>query len=209
MNVIGRIPALDDRFGLVLRGRLVVTLEPLQLEQRAARRHRALIVLGLEIGLTHFGAQTGNVIVGEPCLMQGVARRTAGEVSLGHLDLLIAMRNQWQAQLLPAPHRDQLPGQVLHVQPLGDDDDPACLLVVETAGDGAGVPAQRILPGNLGVRILGLDRIIDDDERSTPSGQRAAGGSREPISAAGRANFFGALFLRIEPGARKDPSVPG
>ena len=65
-------------------------------------------------------------------------------------------------------------GQVVDMKPLHDQDQDTPDLVVETAQQRAPVPLVVGLPRSVRQRVLRLDRVVDDDDVSTPSGQGAA-----------------------------------
>jgi hypothetical protein len=80
----------------------------------------------------------------------------------------------------PAPargRRDRPPGhargQAL-VQAVHDQHDRTAELVVEPAVEGAVVPFVRRLALGLRQRLLGLQRVVDDDQVGTPPGQHPA-----------------------------------
>jgi hypothetical protein len=85
-------------------------------------------------------------------------------------------RQTWPALL------DQDAGEVVDVQSLHGCNDQAVLWVVETAESRVAEPVAGCLESNLGVGIIGLDRIIDNQSIAAAAGQRAAHGGCETIS---------------------------
>jgi hypothetical protein len=93
------------------------------------------------------------------------------------------------------------------VQPVHDEDDGARQLVVEAAVEGMVVPLVRDLPLGLRQRLLGLQRIVDDDDVGAAPGQDAADRGGEPATLRRRVEFGHRGALRREAG-REDPAVP-
>jgi hypothetical protein len=93
--------------------------------------------------------------------------------------------------------------QALHHQHNGAMD-----LVIETGEEGVLVPLGTLVPSRLGLGILWLDRIIDDDDVAAPAGQGAAYGGREPISALGGADFGLGVLGFVDAASRKCPLRP-
>jgi hypothetical protein len=65
-------------------------------------------------------------------------------------------------------------GEVILVQPVHDQDDGAAELVVEAAVEGVVVPFVRRLALGLRQGLLGLQRVVDDDDVGTAPGQHPA-----------------------------------
>ena len=97
--------------------------------------------------------------------------------------------------------------QVVFVQALHDDDDGAAPLVVEPAVEGMAEPVVGGLPLRVGERLLGFQRIIDQDDVGAASGQHPAAGGGEPIALAGGHELLHRLAMGGKLG-RKDPPVP-
>jgi hypothetical protein len=68
------------------------------------------------------------------------------------------------------------------VQALHDDKDGTGFLVIEARHQGAAVPIDHAFAGHFRPRLLGLERVIDDDEVGPAPGERAA--DRGSIAAA-------------------------
>ncbi len=65
-------------------------------------------------------------------------------------------------------------GEVVFVQPVHDQHDRASRLVVEPAVERRIVPFVGALPVPIGQRLLGLQRVVDDDQIGAAPGQHAA-----------------------------------
>ena len=73
-------------------------------------------------------------------------------------------------------------GQVIHVDALHDDNDRPGALIVETRQQGVLEPfVGRIAPG-LGIGIVGLQRIVDNDQIAAAASKRAADRGRQSKS---------------------------
>jgi hypothetical protein len=81
------------------------------------------------------------------------------------------------------------------MESLHGDDDEAFLMVIEPAKSSVAKPVIRAHKGYLGVGIVGLDWIIDNQDVAATTGQSAADRCREPISSLCRLKFsFSGLF---------------
>jgi len=91
------------------------------------------------------------------------------------------------------------------VQAVHDQDDGPHLLVVEAAVERVVEPLVGGPPVRLGQRLLGFQRIVDDDDVGTAPGQHTADRRGEP-AALGRGLELGCgLPLRREPGREQLP----
>ena len=68
-----------------------------------------------------------------------------------------------EAENLPRLLREDMADEVVLVQPLHDNDDRAVPLVVEAAVKGVIVPCIGTVSLRCGERLVGLQRVIDDD----------------------------------------------
>ena len=66
-------------------------------------------------------------------------------------------------------------------------------------------PVVGRLPLGLRQRLLGLQRVVDDDDVRTPPGQHATNRGREPAALCGRLELGCGLPLRREPGGEELP----
>jgi hypothetical protein len=64
-------------------------------------------------------------------------------------------------------------GEIIHVKPLHHQYDRARLLVIQAREKRIFVPLNRFLTRRLGLRILGFDRIVNDDHVPTTASERA------------------------------------
>ena len=69
-------------------------------------------------------------------------------------------------------------------------------LVVQPAVEGVVVPFVGRLPLGLRQRLLGLQRVVDDDDVGTPPGQHPADRGGEPAALCGCLEFGHRLMLR-------------
>ena len=120
---------------------------------------------------------------------------------------LVGFGDRRKAHDLPRLLREHVADEVVLVQPLHDDDDGAMPLVVEPAVEGVDEPLVGGLPPRLGERLLRLQRIVDQDDVGTASGQHAAGRGGQPVALAGGDELLHRLAVRRQAG-RKDPPIP-
>jgi hypothetical protein len=93
------------------------------------------------------------------------------------------------------------------VQPVHDHHDRTRQLVVEPAVEGVVVPLVGRLALRLRQRLLGLQRIIDDDDVGTTPGQHPADRGGDAAALCGRLEFGHCLMSRRE-ASREEPLVP-
>src|SRR5438552_17357833 len=109
--------------------------------------------------------------------MQRLAQ-TTGEASRSQdcLDpvLLVLFGDGREAQNFPRLLAEDVADEVVFVQPLHDDDYGAMLLVVLPAVEGVVIPFVGELPLCVGGRLLGLERIIDQDDVGAAPGPTTA-----------------------------------
>src|SRR2546429_9520523 len=88
------------------------------------------------------------------------------------------------------------------MEPLHGYDNQAVLVVIESTEGGITEPNVGSLQRDLRVRIVGLNRIIDDQHVATGTGQSAPDRGREPIPTPRRLEFAFGGFSWIQLGAR-------
>src|SRR5262245_49225214 len=108
--------------------------------------------------------------------------------------------------MLPAALSEKMPGKIVFMQALHDNDDGASLLIVAARDQGAGVPVDHPPARRLRHRLFGLERVVDDDEVGSTSRERAADGSGI-AAAAGGGDELGAGIL-CRPHGREEGSIP-
>ena len=121
---------------------------------------------------------------------------------------LVRLGDRREAHDLPRLLRQHMAGEVVLVQSVHDEDDRAGELVVEAAVEGVVEPVVRRLALGLRQRLLGLQRVVDDDEVGAAPGQHAADRGGEPAALRGRVEFGHCGALRRQ-ARREDPLVPG
>jgi len=85
--------------------------------------------------------------------------------------------------------------QIVLVQSVHDQHDGTRELVVEPAVEGVVEPLVGRPPPGLGQRLLGLQRVVDDDQVGAAAGQHAFDRGREPATLRGRLEFGHRLAL--------------
>ena len=86
------------------------------------------------------------------------------------------------------------------MEPLHRHDDETVTLIIEPTQSRVVEPIDGTLQRDLGVGIIGFDRVIDDQDVAAPTGQSASHGSCETISTPGRFELAFGVLLRVQPG---------
>ena len=108
---------------------------------------------------------------------------------------------------LPRLLSEHMANEIVLVQPLHNDDNGACTLVVEPTVESVAEPLVCGLPLGVGQRFLRLQRVVDQDDVGAASGEHAAIAGGEPIPLAGGQKLLHGLTVRSQAG-RKDPPIP-
>jgi hypothetical protein len=103
--------------------------------------------------------------------------------------------------------REDVADEIVLVQPLHDDDNHAVALVIMPAVEGMVEPVVGAVSLRLGQRLLGLQRIVDNDDVGAAAGQHTAGRGGEPVALPGGDELLDRLALRRQAG-REDLPVP-
>ena len=137
----------------------------------ASRRHRHLLILGKEsVAADHVLYRFQDI---ERFAFRGKNLAGLAEVRFPFptRDFAIVVGDRRQAKDFPFVGLfSQKAGHIVHMNALHDDDDGAGALVVEARQQRVRKPL--ICAGAFGFRegVIGLERIIDDDDVSTPAG---------------------------------------
>jgi hypothetical protein len=123
------------------------------------------------------------------------------------VSITLRLGDRRKAEDLPILLRQHVADQIVLVQPVHDQDDGARLLVVEARVEGMVEPLVGGPPLGLRERLLGLQRIVDDDDVGTPPGQHTADRSGDPPALRRRLELGYGLMPRRETG-REEPLVP-
>ena len=99
-----------------------------------------------------------------------VADRCLYGVDINPMAVEMAKLSLWLITDLPRLLAEHVADQIVLVEPLHDDDDGATALVIEPAVEGMDEPLVAGLPQRLGERVLGFQRVIDQDEVGTAPG---------------------------------------
>ena len=102
---------------------------------------------------------------------------------------LVVLGDRRKPHHLPRLLLQYVAGEVILVQAVHDQHDGAAELVVEAAVEGVVVPFVRRLALGLRQGLLGLERVVDDDDVGTPPGQYAADRGGEAAALRGRVEF--------------------
>jgi len=121
---------------------------------------------------------------------------------------LVPFGNRREAHDVPILVRHHMAREIVLVQPVHDHDDRPGPGVVQPAVKGVVKPVVGRLPLGLRECLLGLQRIVDDDDVGTTPCQHAAERSGEPAALGRRLELGHRLPLRRKAGG-KEPPVPG
>ena len=120
---------------------------------------------------------------------------------------LVVLGDRRKAHDLPRLLRQHMAGEIVLVQPVHDQHDRTRELVVESAVEGVVVPFVGRLALGLRQGLLGLQRVVDDDDVGTPPGQHPADRGGDARALRRRLELGHRLMPRREPG-REEPLVP-
>jgi hypothetical protein len=99
-------------------------------------------------------------------------------------------------------------GKIIHVDALHDDDDGAGAFVVEAGQQGVLEPFVAGVAFGLGIGVVGLQGVVDNDHVATAAGQRAPDRGRESKSPCRQFNLALRIFLP-NPRALEQRLIPG
>jgi hypothetical protein len=120
----------------------------------------------------------------------------------------VVLQDHRATALAPEELRRHQLAAIVHVNALHDDDDRAGAFVVEAGQQGVLEPFVGRIAFGLGIAVVGLQRIVDNDQIAAAAGQRAPDRGRQPKSPYRQLN----LALRIllpDPRAWEQRLVPG
>jgi hypothetical protein len=184
-RLVGGVPALHDALELRRQGTRRVVPEPGPFDQAAAQWCRGLLVLAGEIIFADHLAQVlehrERLARRVQCLalMPGQEFRSPDRLGEQHL---VDLGDRRKADDLPIFLGQHLAHQIVLVQAVHDHDDGARDLVVEPAVEGMVEPLVGRPALGLGQCLLGLQRVVDDDQVGAAPGQHAADRGREPAA---------------------------
>jgi len=105
---------------------------------------------------------------------------------------------RWDDQLGPIS-LNQDAGEVIDVEPLHRDDDQTLCRDVEPAESGVAEPIDCIPPCDLRFGVIGLYRIVDDQDPTATAGQRTADRSGQARAALRRFELALRRLSRVQP----------
>ena len=173
------------------------------------RRHRGLQVLGVVVISAHLGFEPLQHRERLAFGMQELAEAAVMDLIGANRHLLRHLGDGRQRQHLPAPLLHQVAGKVVDVQALHDEHDGSGVLIVEAAEQGVADPLLEVEPPRVGLRVGGLQRVIDDNDVAAPAGERASGRCGEPEPAPRRHELGFSRLGRIESSGGEGGLIPG
>src|SRR5258707_10585677 len=93
--------------------------------------------------------------------------------------------------------------EIIRVETLHDDNNRALRLVVQPGQQSVGVPLLQGVPGALRLRLLRLQRVVDNHEITATTGQGATYRGRKPRTSRCRHDFGLGVLCRTDPGGRE------
>src|SRR5438067_4612344 len=105
--------------------------------------------------------------------MENIARLADMLASWTQKNALLRLSNGWQVQMRPASLIEKMGDEVVDVQSLHHDDDCVLDLIVEPGEQSVAIPLHLIIACQIGIGVLRLERIVQDDEISAAAGERA------------------------------------
>src|SRR5580704_18282906 len=170
--LVCRIPALkyDFEFRRLFSGS--IELKPLGFYHAAARRRRLLLVLSGDVVFSDGAAYMLEHRHGFALRVQGFAGGTvygaSAEEGTNNVGFLF-FGDGWQSYMFPLLLLQDMADQIVLVQALHKNDDAAGALVIEPSVKGVIVPVVGRLALGCRERLIGLQRVINNDDIGAPS----------------------------------------
>jgi hypothetical protein len=82
----------------------------------------------------------------------------------------IFRRQEWQVHVLPKAGAQEMTGQIVLMEPLGDNDNGASFGIVDSRTQGLLKERLHVIALRLGTGLIGVERIVDDDEIGAVAG---------------------------------------
>src|SRR5271169_1557468 len=202
-RLVGGVPALHDAVEGLRQFSRRVMLEPRRLDETAAQWRRGLLVLAGEVILPDRPADLLEHCRRLPLGVQRLATLPGKVPRPPHrLDRpgLVLLGDRREVHDLPILLGQHVADQIILVQPVHDQDNRTLLLIVQPTVEGMVDPLVCRLPPGLRQGLIGLQRVVDDDDVGTPSGQHAADRGGEPAALRSRLELRYSLPLRGKPG---------
>src|SRR5579863_9968 len=169
-----RVPTLDCPGRIAGRRRVVVGSEPRPSNQIALEGDRLLLVLGGKEKATDFhpdGLQSRAALAR---WMENIASSAPMRSAFPKRNIQLLVSDCRQIEMVPAALSKQIASKIVFVEPLHNGDDRAGLFVVETRNQGAAIPVDHPLSCLLGINLVGVEGIVDNDQIRAASGEGAA-----------------------------------
>ena len=142
-----------------------------------------------------------------PLRMQEVAGPAQVRTRGAQGNALFAFRNRRQVEVHPALLLQEMPDEIVGMEPLHDHHDGVLRLVVEPGEQGVAVPLLVSFTCRLRAGILRLHGIVNDDQVAAAARERPAGRSRQTVAPERGREFQLGVFGRTDPRVRKQPIV--
>src|SRR5271169_5588991 len=166
----GRIAAEHDPLETIALRYSIVTPEPGRFDHVAVGWRRVLLVLSGKDPAADLALQFIDRLGAIALRLQQLTGRTVVDLILGNRIVGRFDGDGGQHELW----LDQDTRKVVHMEPLHRDAHETLRRVIEPAEGGVAEPFDRRFPSYFGFRVIGFDRIIDDQDLAATAGQRAA-----------------------------------
>jgi hypothetical protein len=116
---------------------------------------------------------------------------------------LVLLSDGGELQMDPASLGEEMAGEIILVEPLHDQDNCACYLVVEPLENILIEPAVDVIALDVGLARRRLQGIVDNDQTGTASGDWPARRDGQPVSPRCGGKILRSRVLCREPGLRE------
>src|SRR3954453_9843680 len=129
---------------------------------------------------------------------QELTRPSYMDTTPGKRDLFFNLGYCRQTEVIPPTRLQKVPGEIVDVQALHDQNDRAFALVIKTRGEGLLIPVDDTPPCDFRCGVVRLYRVVDDNELPTTPGERTADGRSQAEAALCRAHLALCVLSRID-----------
>src|ERR1700675_4729965 len=120
----------------------------------------------------------------------------------------IFRRQEWQVDVVPKAGTQEMTGQIVLMEPLGDNDNGASLRVVDSRTECLLKEGLDVIALRLGTCLVGVERIVDDDEIGTIAGDTSIDRRGPKTASQGCLKIRSRILFSTELRSRKDLPVP-
>src|SRR3954451_14461249 len=129
------------------------------------------------------------------------------DTTTGKRDLFFNLGYRRQTEVIPPSRLQKVPGEIVDVQALHNQNDRAFAFVIKTRGEGLLIPLDDTPPREIRCGVVRLDRIVYNNELPTTPGKRTADGRSQAEAALYRAHLALRVLSRIDTRFGEEPFV--